>query len=44
MVAYIFATEIIMGRKTFKDVPPKLKDKVRQVLIDLDCAEFIEED
>lgn len=34
----IYATLIIKGVKTIDDVPPRIKDKVVQVLIDLDCG------
>lgn len=30
------------GKKTFADVPEKIKDKVKEVLIDLDCPELAE--
>ena len=39
-MAVIYATLIIKGKKTFADVPEKIKDKVKEVLIDLDCPEF----
>lgn len=42
MMAVIYATLIIKGKKTFADVPDKIKDKVREVLIDLDCPELAE--
>lgn len=29
-------------RKTFADVPAKIQDKVKEVLIDLDCPELAE--
>ena len=38
----IYATLIIKGKKTFADVPEKIKDKVKEVLIDLDCPELAE--
>lgn len=40
--AIIYATLIIKGKKTFADVPEKIKDKVKEVLIDLDCSELAE--
>ena len=40
--AVIYATLIIKGKKTFADVPEKIKDKVKEVLIDLDCPELAE--
>lgn len=41
-MAIIYATLIIKGKKTFADVPDKLKDKVKEVLVDLDCPELAE--
>lgn len=41
-MAVIYATLIIKGKKTFADVPKKIKDKVKEVLIDLDCPELAE--
>ena len=43
MMAVIYATLIIKGRKTFAQVPSILKEKVRQVLIDLDMEELAKE-
>lgn len=42
-MAVIYATLIVKGVKTFKEVPDKIKDQVRQVLIDLECDHLIEE-
>lgn len=39
-MAVIYATLIIKGIKTFADVPDKIKDKVREVLVALDCPEL----
>ena len=41
-MAVIYATLIIKGKNTFADVPEKIKDKVKEVLIDLDCPELAE--
>jgi hypothetical protein len=41
-MAIIYATLIIKGKKTFADVPDKIKEKVREVLTDLDCTELAE--
>lgn len=41
-MAVIYAILIIKGKKTFADVPEKIKDKVKEVLIDLDCPELAE--
>ncbi len=42
-MAVIYATLIIKGKKTFAQVPIKIQEQVRQVLIDLECEELIEE-
>ena len=39
-MAVIYATLIIKGKKTFKEVPDLIKDQVKQVLIDLECEEL----
>ena len=41
-MAIVYATLIIKGKKAFADVPDKIKDKVKEVLIDLDCPELAE--
>lgn len=41
-MANIYAALIIKGKKTFAGVPEKIKDKVKEVLIDLDCPELAE--
>lgn len=40
----VYVALIIKGRRTFKQVPKILKEKVRQALIDLDLEELIVED
>lgn len=42
-MAVIYATLIVNGKKTFADVPKLIKEKVRQVLIDLDLEELTQE-
>lgn len=42
-MAIIYATLIINGKKDFSDVPVRIKDQVRQVLIDLELEELIDE-
>ena len=39
-MAVVYATLIVKGNKTFADVPEKLRDQVKQVLIDLDCGDL----
>lgn len=41
-MAIIYATLIIKGKKTFADVPDKIKEKVREVLTNLDYPELAE--
>lgn len=41
-MAVVYATLIIKGRKTFADVPDRIKEQVKGVLIDLDCGELAE--
>lgn len=38
----VYATLIIKGKKTFADVPARIQEQVKQVLIDLDCGELAE--
>lgn len=40
-MAVVYATLIIKGKKTFDQVPDRIKDQVREVLIDLDCEHLI---
>lgn len=42
IMAVIYATLIVKGKKTFADVPEKIKDKVKEVLVALDCPELAE--
>ena len=42
-MAMIYASLIIKGLKKFTDVPTTLREQVRQILIDLDCAHLIVE-
>lgn len=42
-MAIIYATLIVKGKKTFADVPERLKEQVKEVLIDLECGYLIEE-
>ena len=42
-MAVVYATLIIKGKKEFSDVPAKIKEQVRQVLIDLDLGELAQE-
>lgn len=42
-MAYIYAALIIKGKKTINDVPEKIREQVKQVLIDLDLPGLAEE-
>lgn len=42
-MAVIYAALIVKGKKTFAQVPDRIKDQVRQVLIDLECEDLLEE-
>ena len=43
MLAMLWANQIILGKKTFSQVPAKLKPQVREILIDAGCEDLIEE-
>lgn len=42
-MAVIYATLIIKGKRTFKSVPNRLKDEVKEILISLECENLVEE-
>ena len=42
-MAVIYATLIVKGKKTYAQVPDKIKPQVKQILIDLECEDLIEE-
>ena len=42
-MAVIYATLIIKGKRTYKSVPEKIKNEVREILISLECANLVEE-
>ena len=44
MIAMLWAQKIIYGKKKFGDVPAKLKDKVKEILIESDLEDLIEEE
>lgn len=41
-MAVIYATLIVKGKKTFDQVPDKIKEQVKEVLIDLEVPELAE--
>lgn len=43
LMAVIYATLIVKGKKTFADVPAVIKEKVREILIDLEVPELAAE-
>lgn len=43
MMAMLWAQQIILGKKTFSQVPRLLKEKVKEILIDSGCEDLIEE-
>ena len=43
-MAIIYATLIVKGKKTYAQVPEKIKTQVKQALIDLECEDLITEE
>ena len=43
MLAMLWAQQIILGKKEYRKVPAKLKEKVREILIDSGCEDLIVE-
>lgn len=41
-MAVIYATLIVKGRKSIADVPEKIREQVKQILIDLELPELAE--
>lgn len=41
-MAAIYVALILKGKKTYTQVPERLKDQVKQMLSDLDCPELAE--
>ena len=41
MMAMLWAQQIMLGKKTFAQVPRLLKEQVREILIDSGCEELI---
>ena len=39
-MAVVYATLIVKGKKDFSDVPERIQDQEKEVLIDLDLAEL----
>lgn len=43
MMAMLWAQQIILGKKTFAQVPAKLKEQVKELLEDSGCSELVTE-
>lgn len=43
MMAMLWAQQIMLGKKTYAQVPRLLKEKVKEVLIDSGCEELVQE-
>lgn len=43
MMAMLWAQQIMLGKKTFSQVPKLLKDKVREILVDSGMEELANE-
>ncbi len=43
MMAKLWAQQIMLGKKTYAQVPRLLKDKVKEVLIDSGCEDLVTE-
>lgn len=41
-MAVVYATLIVKGLKTFAQVPEKIKEQVKEVLVALDCPKLAE--
>lgn len=42
-MAVIYATLIVKGKRTYAQVPERIKPQVKQILIAMECADLIEE-
>lgn len=43
MVAMLWANQILLGKKTFSQVPRLLKEQVKEILIDTGYSELVTE-
>lgn len=43
MIAMLWANQIILGKKTYAEVPRLLKVKVKEILIEAGCEELVKE-
>ncbi len=44
MIAMLWAQKIILGKKTYADVPKLLKEQVAEILIECGCEDLITEE
>lgn len=44
MMAMLWAQQIMLGKKTYAQVPKLLKEKVKEVLIDSGCEDLVVEE
>ena len=43
MIAMLWANQIILGKKTYNEVPRLLMHKVKEILIEAGCGELVTE-
>ena len=43
MMAMLWAQQIMLGKKTYAQVPIKLKEQVKEILIDSGCEDLVTE-
>lgn len=43
MMAKLWAIQIMLGKKTYDEVPRLLKDQVKEILIDSGCEDLVTE-
>ena len=43
MMAMLWAQQIMLGKKTYSQVPIKLKEQVKEILIDSGCEDLVTE-
>ena len=43
MMAMLWAQQIMLGKKTYNQVPRLLRDKVKEILIDSGCEDLVTE-
>ena len=43
MIEYLWSQQIMLGKKTYSQVPKLLKEKVKEILIDSGCEELVTE-